>query len=425
MIAEAALEIEAIEAVEPAPGLVWRLDAPRPDERSDAFAIELRGWIAVSGAPPLALEVEAGGDAAVRLALQAPARAEASRTPEGAERRRFSASLGTLDLPDRFALRIAATFEGGERRLLGEIRGRQGPLLVEPSALAPVLVSGLGRSGSTWLVHLLGRHPQLAAYRPFRQEPRVLGWWIEALRAISSPSSQSAMLAPQGFPDTWWLGDESRPPRLWHDEAIRALLLGDGPRRAAILARERVEAFYGAVAELEGKRARAFVEKGPGSLDRGAWNLASKLFPTVHEVLLLRDPRDVACSTVAYTRRNPGAVLGPPGATLDGLAAWAAEEMVERLRLARERGRAASVVRYEELVADPARSLTPVLEALGFEPSAAIVAEMVDSATRLATDATPLHATSSSPGDSVGRWRRELPGGGPAEVVPLIEELGY
>ena len=71
----------------------------------------------------------------------------------------------------------------------------------------------------------------------------------------------------------------------------------------------------------------------------------------------------------------------------------------------RDRGEPGSLVRYEDLVRDPAATLTPLLTALGLDAAPETVARLI-----AAADAPELrgHGTSGSPAASIGRWRADL-----------------
>ena len=72
----------------------------------------------------------------------------------------FSGAVNTLRLRPRFELDVTAELEDGARGPLGTVAGRRAPLRsgYEPRA-APLIVTTLGRTGSTWLIHLLSGHP--------------------------------------------------------------------------------------------------------------------------------------------------------------------------------------------------------------------------------------------------------------------------
>jgi hypothetical protein len=109
---------------------------------------------------------------------------------------------------------------------------------------------------------------------------------------------------------------------------------------------------------------------------------------------------------------------------VDRLGGWASS-----LARAWERRRdRAHLVRYEELVLDPERALTSLLEHVGIDSGPATVRDMVD---RLGDDMPELreHPTSDSAQSSVGRWRTDLDAELSAACErafgPALELFGY
>src|SRR4029453_5447047 len=105
------------------------------------------------------------------------------------------------------------------------------------------------------LMHLLGLHPRIVAYRPFEFDTRALGYWLEVARALSQPGSQRQLIAAEVTSDTWWL--ESTPP----SDPFRSVEPGLHEWLAAIsvdellaFARARVRAFYRRVAATQGRQ---------------------------------------------------------------------------------------------------------------------------------------------------------------------------
>ena len=384
-----------------------------------------RGHVEAPPAPGYALAITgqlpvSGGSPAVEARVDGRTVARGSVAGAGA----FAVVVDTLALPRRFVVEIE---HGGER--LATIEATRPPLPPAPADDAtPLLVIALGRTGSSWLVHLLGAHPAALGYRSFELEPRPLGYWLGVLRALASVSSQWQLVARDRLDEQWWLGDgESRAALAYVDEEARAELGGRTVWEAATFVQRRIDAFNRAAARASGReRPPFFVEKwSPRELDR--LGQVRELFPASRHVALVRDPRDMIASAVAYTaRRGPG---GFSRQLASSDRAWLCDVRDVALALnAHARATGTPVVRYEDLMLEPEPTLTTLLAQLGLDDRSDTVAAMLASA----SNDTPQmrdHRTAPSPRESIGRWRRDL---SPelrdmsCEIfAPVLDELGY
>lgn len=124
-----------------------------------------------------------------------------------------------------------------------------------------------------------------------------------------------------------------------------------------------------------------------------------RTFPDVRFVVLVRDLRDVLVSSYTFQERQA--------------TAWQEASFVQRCEhLARFdeelhrllEGRGDPVVRYEDLIARPEGELARIFGSLGLEMDEAVAAWLDGEANSLFRS----HGTSTSPADSVGRWRTML-----------------
>src|SRR4051794_1410386 len=134
-------------------------------------------------------------------------------------------------------------------------------------------------------------------------------------------------------------------------------------------------------------------------------------------------------SMQAYNARKGAGDFGRDKADSD--TAWLAElhRGVVALRDAwRERGAPGSLVRYEDLVGEPAATLAPLLATLGLQATPATIASLIAAA---APETPELrgHGTAGSPAASIGRWRHdlapELLAAVEATFGELLQEFGY
>jgi hypothetical protein len=136
------------------------------------------------------------------------------------------------------------------------------------------------------------------------------------------------------------------------------------------------------------------------------------MFGPVIEIVLVRDPRDIICSSKSFWRRG-------------------FEDSVKALRsqfnsMSRPRAEAGlrqHVVRYEDLLLTPQQTMAALLGFLGLSGADLTF----DDATEAAVFAQ--HATRDTPAETIGRWRREFSAEetvvAERELQPFIERYGY
>jgi hypothetical protein len=292
------------------------------------------------------------------------------------------------------------------------------------------MLTTLGRTGSTLLAQLLRAHPRVVVHGRFPYETRVGRYWMSVLRALASPASYVQVVVPSADDQFWWLGD----PGL----AVHAHLAGDplvewlGGADVDALARfcrERIAASYAEVAATQGRSDAAyFAEKHlpePFVQDR-LW----ELIPDSREVVLVRDPRDMIASILAFNHKRGVVAFGRQLAASDEEFVLGVRDAVEALRHAwRRRGSRALLVRYEDLVLRAPETLRTVFAYLDLEHGQGTVDDVLRLATETAPELQDSHRTAGAPEASVGRWRRDL---SPAlqdasgeAFAPALADFGY
>jgi hypothetical protein len=345
---------------------------------------------------------------------------------------------------------------------IATVAGSRPELRVSGAArLAPLMVTALGRTGSTIVVHVLERHPEIVAYRPFLYEPRAASYWAGVLRALADPRTRARQLeGPPGGEDSqgssWWLGtpvptvDELIAARgageqgtrdgagvddNAHDGASavegaaqRALAAGAGIAELAGFCRGRIDALYEQVARLRDKPEAAFFAEKlvPDWVPDVLW----ELYPRGREVLLVRDFRDMVASIFAFNRKR-----GFQGFQRDRLSSdeqyvfeQVADSVAALTRSLERRAERAHVLRYEDLVLEPRRTLAATLGYLGLDASAETVDAMAAGLEQGPSE-MEAHMTAASARESIGRWRSDLE---PAlreaceqALAPALDRFGY
>lgn len=255
------------------------------------------------------------------------------------------------------------------------------------------LAGGCGSSGTTLLAHLLGRHPRVVAAPEFDVFNHVEALSLETLRA-----SVDDLLDRRRLSHGYKLVVGFLTPG-------KVVGIDRGMVKRWLAEAESLAEFYAKVAEhmCAPRHATCFVEKTPTNVyNFEALSRQMPALPLIHQV---RDGRDVAGSLV---RR---------GKTLFYAGSRWLYDTVSGLRA---RGRTSYLeTRYEDLVADPARTLRDILAHLGIdydpcvlEPDRESSASTYEEQWR---DKRSAQRWQSTPGDpisasSVGRYRQDLDG---------------
>ena len=410
-----------------------QVDLPAAGGSSDTYGFDIRGWILGKSARVMAVDALFEGQqiASVQVTGQRSDVAAAHPdVPQGATSG-FAGSIGALRLKPAFEVVLRARFDNDGRLPFARLRGTRHRLPPsEGAALQPVMLTyTIGRTGSTWLAWLLGCHPQIVAYSPFAHDARVATYWIQVLQHLSQPESYRQQLDPDNLARThWWLTRVRPPPK---DSSVEPPIEVSIGRRAieaaATFCEAQISAFY---TDVEGgeRRPRYFVEKVLPY--QSVPDVLGEVYAGAKEVILVRDFRDVLSSIVAFNRKRGYEAFGRE--TVGSDAEYVTQRMVPEatalLERFRERGANAHLVRYEDLILKPTRTLARLLRYVGVESGDAIVRATLDRALS-GTAHMNQHRTTGDQAASIGRWRSDLP---PAladlaqqALGPILAEFGY
>ena len=251
----------------------------------------------------------------------------------------------------------------------------------------PFFVVGLGRTGSTYLYHLLGAHPRIA----LTNEGRVADFLLFCSRYGVVPQKEEQKFI------------------LHREITLHGIVANDC---SEVLARvfqrhalQMLEEFY-----EEQFADKEFTHWG----DKLPWpSTAVELqtaYPHARYIILIRDPRAIAASLLSYSTRQhlPAAALLQEQSPEQWGSYWnnSYRELAKYLKHH-------LVVRYEDMVADPLRETTRMLDFLSLDGAE----ELVELASTRETFKG--HATSASPEESLRRWQKALT----AEQIETIEKL--
>lgn len=290
--------------------------------------------------------------------------------------------------------------------------------------LLPLVVTCLGRTGSTWLLRLLGCHPEIVVYGAFEHEARLGSYWAAVFNTLTSVASVGQVLDPVDIRRPhWWVGPNldataslAQPTAAW--------MVNGHTRAVADFCRDRIDAFYREVAKA-GPAARYFAEK---YAPPPAGSPLAELYPDLQEIVLVRDFRDMIASALAFNEKRGFPAFGRENVASDEEYIRARARDVAMLQAHWERrGPAAHLVRYEELIRSPAATLARLLAALGLDATESVLSTVVAGAGE-DHPAMPFHRTVPDAESSIGRWR-DLPLSlaelANAELAAALQEFGY
>jgi hypothetical protein len=302
----------------------------------------------------------------------------------------------------------------------GSIAVRRQPLHTgyEPM-LAPLMVTTLGRSGSTWLMQILASHPQVVVFRRFPYESTPAKYWMHMLRVLSEPANMEQSAHPDNFHnDLWWVGNNPyHDDRVYEQVPLETWFARTYPEHLAAFCQRTVDDWYMTLARTQVQPAPVyFAEKHmwPNYIPVLTW----ELYPRAKEVFLVRDFRDMARSIMAFDERRGFAGFGrPEGASDEEYMRGELRKMAADLRQSwRTRGDRAHLVRYEDLVLSPAETVSGMLEYLDLDASPdtvqGVLAKGSEQILRLPGSGyeeseVQAHRTLSDPRATIGRWRSE------------------
>jgi hypothetical protein len=391
--------------------LGFSIELPTSGTSRDSYSFEFAGW--ALGARSAAVQIElVANDGPVRTVSIIYPRPDVDRAYPAAPPNTkvgFWAPVSVVGMTHEFELLIQVRLENNVRVPIGRIHGRHKPVAsrFEPT-IQPLLVNSLARTGTTWMMRLLSEHPSIAALRIYPYEVRPGKYWMQLLGAMAEPAYQAQSLSKLGnFDSEWW---ESQDPfqrgSLAQNAALQQWFNSRFVEQTAMLCQQSIEDCYREIADAQNQQVPLyFAEKHiPDEVPGIIW----ELYPNTREIIVVRDFRDMLCSIRAFNAKR-----GSIGFNRDQVD----NEQQYIYRLGREaqqllsswkaRSDRACLVRYEDLISQPAATLQRILAYLEIECGSSMVEDIL----RRALVDTPemrAHRTSGSSQRSIARWHSDL-----------------
>lgn len=408
------------------------IDLPRPQTARGEHALVVSGWALGPHGMPAHVELRLG-DRLVTSTAANLARPDVGTHLSNfvhAGRSGFIMVVSTLDLPPEFELRVGVG--GGSGIMLGRIRGRRRPLPPVPGTdLQPIMMTTLGRTGSSVFMATLRSHPSVLCYGRFPYETRLMSYWGSVFSALSTPNSAVQPIMTHGQVPYWWMGLDHTLPlhTLLGTDPVLDWVLSDNIDALATFCHDRMTGFYKWFAEQTGRHdAKYFVEKFLPTPDYQSrlW----EMFPHAREVFLVRDPRDMLASILAFNqkrgRQSFGREVAPNDVAYVQQIRVSAEVLLRAWQQRRDRGH---LVRYESLMLQQTETLEALFAYLGVDNSPEAIKAVREGVAATDPEATTAHRTVADPAATVGRWRTDLAPdvieAANVQLAPVLQEFGY
>jgi hypothetical protein len=356
------------------------LDRPRPGKKGDTHVLSIAGWVVSKGPRPVYVEVLHQG-APLRSAPVAGRRKDVEAQFPDAPKDipcSFFLPVGLVGMKPASDLVLRVALEDETKVQFARIRVNREPVRsgFDPT-VQPIILTGLERSGTTWLMRILATHPRiLVDHFPYKHA--TAKYWLHMFKVLSDPGNRFQSAMPHEFQNNpWWVGNNP-----FHDDTV----LRQPPfakwfgrkyvEWLAAFCQSSIDDWYTTLARAQRKRSPVyFAEKqNPNFLPV----LTRELYPKAKEVFLVRDFRDMACSVLAFDRQRGFSGFGFAGASEEDYIRLGMRQMALDLRRSwRSRGEQSHLVRYEDLAMWPAETLTGMLDYLELDSSPATVRKLV------------------------------------------------
>jgi len=407
------VEIEDIEIGAPQSGRIraFALDAPRIGSRN-VYDIEIAGWALGVGQPVVEIEIHQGGAVMRRAPLdqQRPDVARDYPDVPGSERCGFRTWTSVVGLEPGADVQVRAVLADRTRARLAGVCLRHMPVQsgFEPR-LQPLMLTTMGRAGTTWTMRLLSEHPEIVVHRWHPYELRTARYWWHMLKTLSEPRDPHHSAQADRFQtNKQWIGyNPFYPEPIAVTPGLGEWMGRDYVEDLARFCQRSAEETYLRIATGQGQtNPRYMAEKHRA--DNLPW-LVWELYPQAKEVFLVRDFRDVFSSMLAYNKKFGRRAFGPEHIETDEeFARFLRNSTIKNLsRSWPKRQDRAHLIRYEDLITRPTETLRGVLDYLELEAGDQIVAGMLE---RASTENPEMrqHVTSQDVSTSLGRWRSSL-----------------
>jgi hypothetical protein len=389
-----------------------RVSTPDDGGKCRAAAVRITGHVLAASAPVQRIEAVVHGHVLTESVPDLPTPEVTDRYPSipWSAKCGFSLLVDTLVLHRSFEFMLRVILPDGSVVNVAVVSGERHPLTTGyVPRLQPLIVNSFGRTGTTLLMRTLAAHPQIILYDRPPYEIRGSKYWMHALRVLGTPADGKTQIgaAVQFHEDRRAAGGNpfyssefaaAQEVESWSGSTYIAELLA--------FCQQSIDEWYLTTAAAQNQHTAPlvfFAEKHfPDLFPR----LLRDLYPASREIFLVRDFRDMIASMLAYNAKKGSGDFGRDrvGSDEDWLD-YLRQNFIVLRSAWQERGEPGSLIRYEDLIRDPANVLISLLDRLGLDASPTTIARVVGAVTAPELQG---HGSSSSPAASMGRWRWDL-----------------
>jgi hypothetical protein len=431
------MAIVEVQSVQPAAPdqeklLAFHLDAPRIGGR-EVYDIEVAGWLLGRDAAATGIEIHVEGAVLKRAPIdqqRADVRAAHPDHP-GAPISGFRTSVSVIGLEPGAPLQVRAVLADETRVRLATIRFAHQPVASRfVPKLLPLMLTTLGRAGTTWTMRLLSEHPQIVVHRWHPYELRTARYWWHMFKVLSEPrdpyhSAQADRF--QGNRDT-----VGKNP--FYPEPIAVTPgLGEWMGRTYVerlchFCQQQAEDTYELIGRAQGQTDAVYMAEKHRADPLPA--LVWELYPQAKEIFLVRDFRDVLSSMLAFNVKQGFRAFGPTHIDSDeAFARYLRNTTIRQLsRSWPKRQDRAYLIRYEDLMRDTEATLRGMLSYLNLDASDMVVDGMIARASE-ENENTRRHRTTAGTEASIARWKQSLSPSVQAVCndvyADVLEQFGY
>lgn len=399
----------------------FSLDGPIVGTTAKVLDFTICGWILSSGKRPLvSIEISLDGFQLKRIPINVPRPdvMEAMGRTNEPNTCGFDTRIGLVGLPDDTQIEVIAVFRGDapQQRVkvpVARIEAEKYAHLQAHVKYQPLMLTSIGRSGTTWLMRLLSEHREILTSNFYPYEVKQSAYWMQMLKIMTDPADFAFSSHPDKF-DVTMCSIGHNPYTYPHylnsynnTEEFNRYYSNEMVTLMRDFVVDRVDDFYSLVARSENKPAgKYYAEKFvPAHLQ----SVYKDIYSAAKEIILVRDFRDVICSAKSFNEKRNSVSFGRELVSddfewVEHISSTGIKLMAKALE---ERRDTAFLIKYENLITQPEKVLREVFEYLEIDASEHVVKAVIAGASAK-NETMEAHRTTKNPADSIGRWRRDM-----------------